>query len=113
MPTDPQIQLHDSARGLLAAARALGVAARRIDHGSALPPTLARLDETLAVLGEATRALADEMRRAYRLSDRPATACMEALDGLAGELDTARAACRVAHEKAELVASATPDRARS
>jgi hypothetical protein len=113
MTTETQLQLEDSARDLLAAARTLGLAARRTDHGAALAPTLAWLEESLAVLAQASVGLADEMRRAYRLSDRPATACMEALDGLAEALDAARASCRLAHGKAVLVSGATPEIARA
>ena len=106
MPTDPPTQLYDSTRELLAVARAFRHAARRVDHGPAVPAALACLDETLAVVGEASAALAEEMRRAHMLSDRSATACVVALDHLTEALDAARQACGVAHGKAALASGA-------
>ena len=106
MQTDPPTELYDSARELLAVARTFGHAARRVDHGPAVPAALACLDETLVVVGEASAALADEMRRVHRLSERSATACMVALDALTEALGAARAACVVAHGKAVLASGA-------
>lgn len=106
MPTDPPTQLYESARELLAVARTFRHATHRVDHGPAVPAALACLDETLVVVGEASAALAEEMRRVHMLSERSATACMVALDGLTQALGAAREACGIAHGKAALASGA-------
>jgi hypothetical protein len=98
MPTDRSAQLYDCACDVLAAAQALSAAARRHDFDEALPATLGCLGESLAELARSSSAMTEEVRRTHTLSNRPATACMEALDEFTQSLEFAREACDGARE---------------
>jgi hypothetical protein len=106
MPTDPSTQLYDGACDVLAAAKTMYAAARRHDFDQAIPATLGCLDKSLALLARSSSALAEEVRRTHTLSDRPATAFMQALDELTRSLESARDACETARGKAALAAGA-------
>jgi hypothetical protein len=106
MPTDRSAQLYDCACDVLAAAQALSAAARRHDLDEAIPATLACLGESLAELARSSSALTEEVRRTHTLSNRPATACMEALDEFTRSLEFAREACETARGKAASAAGA-------
>jgi hypothetical protein len=110
MPVDPAHDLYDARCELLATAQRLSVCARRPDCGEAIPATLGCLGAALSELSASTDALAEEMRRTRTLSDRPATATMQALDRLTEALTMAHDACEIARSNATVAArdSAAP-----
>lgn len=107
MPAHPAHELYDGVCELLAAAQTLTASARRQDCGQAIPATLGCLGATLDELAATSGALAEEMRRTRTLSDRPATATMQALDRLTEALAAAREASESARSKAALSAGDT------
>ena len=104
MPCDPTHDLYDSSCELLAVALRLSACARRPDCGEAIPATLGCLSATLSELIASTDALAEELRRTRTLSDRPATATMQALDRLTEALTHAHDAYETARSKAAVAA---------
>ena len=109
MPSDPSAQLYDSACDVLGAAQTLSAAARRHDFDEAIPATLGCLGESLAELARSSSALTEEVRRTHTLSNRRATACMQALDELTRSLEFAREACETARRKAASAAGPRSD----
>lgn len=100
MPTHPALALYDGGCELLAAAQALTAAAGRQGCSQAIPATLGCLGAALDELVATSAVLAEEMRRTRTLSERPATATMQALDRLTEALTAARAECETARSKA-------------
>ena len=112
VPAHPAHALYDSGCELLAAAQALAASARRQDCGEAIPATLGCLGATLDELAGSSGALAEEMRRTRTLSDRDATATMQALDRLTEALAAAREACETARAGAAAAAARSHPAAR-
>jgi hypothetical protein len=100
VPSHPAHVLYDGGCELLAAAQGLTASARRQGCGEAIPATLGCLGAALDELGATCDALAEEMRSTRTLSDRPATATMQALDRLTEALAAARDVCETARSNA-------------
>lgn len=105
MPRDRGAELYDAACEVLAAAQRLAAAARTQGVGPAIPATLGCLGESLAELARSSEALAEEMRRTHTVPNRPATACIGALDDLTGTLRAARSASEAARSRAAVAAA--------
>jgi hypothetical protein len=106
-------ELVEAAAAVLDAAAGLAQAARREDCRPAVPDTLLNVGGTLALLASAVAAMNDELRRTCRLSNRTATAAMEAIDDLNAALRAARQAAGPAHRAAAALAEETAARRRS
>jgi hypothetical protein len=96
----PSHQLYDGSCELVAAAQTLTASARRQGCAEAIPATLGCIVAALDELAATSDVLAEEVRRTRTLSDRPATATMQALDRLTEALAAARQVCEGARSKA-------------